>query len=545
MVSSEDSQTIASRCEVHVSATANRGTAGVLNFEGLGDPNAWWKPDLKDILPSRPRGDYRERTVNLLVRDAVEQPDSVPESILIATPAGDGTAGAFYRDSMIASNELQERFGEMLDDLYVIETSPRAATRKTRFLFPFHTDLPGNFVFSGRYKMFNGMILAFLATPGAGGTAHNEELLDSYYRLFNDEQELSLLDRQALRIARAAAHPDDAAKSARHATAATLIDLYKDKFSLEPLFPEAHNLFQQDMATALRMRSLGRKDRINAVLTVFYLHLALYFWRIGYSLHEQSFAFARFLAGENGAFDDVIVASDRTLEKSPFRAKMLFRVPSARVRSVHEADPCAASFREVNNRRLTLLPVNMSLLAATRKFLGSGLATFGDAAAQLAGDEELRRSFDAACWLAAFSISDQKLTDQQCSDLRSIARNSRRSGFEALSDVLLKGWRSELRRSTTDITAQLMRRGGKGLAATRGKVQYFEAGQDLLLLLAKLVTGEGEAVRYEDFLDRVSLYGLAPQDTSEVQMLAEVLHSLQLLEKYSDTGEAMYVQHFL
>ena len=442
---------------------------------------------------------------------------------------------------MIVGSDLQERFGEMLDDLYVIETAG-----KTRFLFPFHTDLPGNFKFSGRYKMFNGMILAFLATPGNDGTSHNEELLDSYYNLFNDEQELSLLDRQALRLARVAAQDDGVAKPERYASAAALVGQYEGRFALDPLFPEAHRLFQQDLSTALRMRSLGRKDRINAVLTVFYLHLALYFWRLGYSLGEQSFAFARFLVGQDGAFDDVIAASDRTLAKSPFRGKILFRVPSGRVRSVHEADPCAASFREVNNRRLTLLPVNTSLLGATRELLGGGITTFGDAAVRLAGDDQLRRSFEAACWLAAFAISNQKLTDQQCADLRTIARDSRQSGFEALSDILLKGWRSELRRSTTDITAQLMRRGGKGLAATRGRVQYFEAGQDLLLLLAKLVTGEGaEAVRYEDFLERVSLYGLAPQDTTEVQTLADVLHSLQLLEKYSDTGEAMYVQHFL
>ena len=90
-----------------------------------------------------------------------------------------------------------------------------------------------------------------------------------------------------------------------------------------------------------------------------------------------------------------------------------------------------------------------------------------------------------------------------------------------------------------------MRRGGKGISATRGSVQYFELGQDLLLLLTKLVTGDGGAIRYEDFLERLSPYGLAPQDDDEEDLLAEVLRSLQLLEKYSDTGEAMYVQHFL
>lgn len=540
MISDEDLEIIESRCAVAVNLGADISTAGKITIERLSEPNSWWNPDVPDVLPSRPRGDYRERTANLLIRDAVETPAKIPEASIIAEPTGEGQFGAFYRDSLIGDAALRERFGEMLHDLYVIET---AGT--TRFLFPFHTDLPGNFVFSTHYKMFNGLILAFLATPGIDGEPHNRALLESFYSLFNDDGELSLLDRQALRIARDEATAKGVDKPERVASADVLLKAYGGKVDKNPLFASAHQLFQTDLATALRMRSLGRRDRINAVLTVFYLHLALYFWRAGYSLEQQASCFARFLARGANELDDVVRASDRTLEGSPFRGQLRFRVPSVGPRAVAESDPCAVSFRDVNNR-LMRLPVNTSLLGVVRRLLGEDLKTFGDAALLLAADDELRQSFDAACWLVAFSISNAKLSDQQCRDLRTIARGSAQSGFEALTDVLRKGWKSELRRSTTDITSGLMKRGGKGLAATRGRVQYFETGQDLLLLLAKLVTGEGtEAVRYETFLERVSLYGLAPQDAREEQMLADVLHSLQLLEKYSDTGEAMYVQHFL
>ena len=89
-----------------------------------------------------------------------------------------------------------------------------------------------------------------------------------------------------------------------------------------------------------------------------------------------------------------------------------------------------------------------------------------------------------------------------------------------------------------------MTRGGRGIFATRGNVQYFEVGQDLLLLLTKLIAGD-EAIRYKDFLSRLADYGLAPQTREEEAVLADVLRSLQLLEKFSDTGEAMYVKHFL
>jgi hypothetical protein len=541
MISAADRELIAARCGVEVELLEDDSArAGDITFAKLSDANEWWRPALKDLLPSRPRGDYRERTANLLIRDAVAGPAKIAESKLIAEPNG-GSPGIFYRDPRIPEGELRERFGEILHDLYVIETKG-----KTRFLFPFHTDLPGNFIFSTNYKMFNGLILAFLATPGLDGDTHNTNLIESFYRLFNDDSELSLLDRQALRLARDAARENGIEKPERNATSVRLFEAYSDKVTGDPMFPEAHALFQRDMLTTLDMRSLGRKDRINAVLTVFYLHLALYFWRAGYSLEEQASSFARFLVGGGHSPADVVRASDRTLEGSPFRGKIQFRVPSVGPRAVAEGDPCAISFSEVNNQRLMRLPVNTSLLGVIRSLIADNVKTFGDAAVILASDERLRKSFDAACWLVAFEISDSKLNEDQCDDLRMIARGSNQSGFVALSDVLRKGWHNELRRSTTSITSSLLKRGGKGLAATRGNVQYFEAGQDLLLLLAKLVTGQGaQAVRYETFVERMSLYGLAPQDAREEQMLADVLHSLQLLEKYSDTGEAMYVQHFL
>jgi hypothetical protein len=540
-LSPDDLAAISKCCGAPVTAEGDAGTAGSLQFDGLESPDKWWEPDLDDILPSRPRGDYRERTVNLLVREAIGEPAALQEKALFSPPGPGEGQGAFYQDPLIPDESLREVFGDLLYDHYVIET----ASGRTRFLFPFQTDLPGNYRFSGRYKMFNGLILAFFSRPGDDDT-YNVGLLDAFYELFNDEAELALLDRQALRIARDYAGTQGIATPERTASAATLIGAFDEQLQLAPLFPEVHRLIQRDLGTAVRMHSLGRKDRITAVLTVFYLHLALYFWRVGHSLEEQADAFARYCAGEGGAVDAAERASNLTLHGSPFRGRLLFRVSSTRPRTIKQSDPCAASFREVNNRRLTLLPVNISLLAATRRLLGSAAApaTFGEAAAMLAADDSLRKSFDGACRLAAYAVSE-KLDVQRRSDLRAIASGSEESGFQALRAALLKGWSSELRRSTTDITAQLMRRGGKGLSATRGSVQYFELGQDLLLLLTKLVTGDGGAVRYEDFLERLSLYGLAPQDNAEEEMLAEVLRSLQLLEKYSDTGEAMYVQHFL
>jgi hypothetical protein len=189
--------------------------------------------------------------------------------------------------------------------------------------------------------------------------------------------------------------------------------------------------------------------------------------------------------------------------------------------------------------------VNLANLRAAREFVGTidKPQSFADIAEALHSDQDLRGEFDCACRIAAATVADE-LEDDGRSDLLRIVEDPQVPGFLSLREAVLKRWRRELRRSSTDITAQLMRRGGRGLSATRGPVRYFELGQDLLLLLAKLIAGD-EAVRYRDFLEQLALYGLAPQDDDEEDLLAEVLRSLQLLDKYSDTGEAMYVKHFL
>ena len=50
---------------------------------------------------------------------------------------------------------------------------------------------------------------------------------------------------------------------------------------------------------------------------------------------------------------------------------------------------------------------------------------------------------------------------------------------------------------------------------------------------------------FRQFLDELRRYGLEPQSRDEQERLADTLRALNLLEKHSDAGEAMYVKHFL
>ena len=69
-------------------------------------------------------------------------------------------------------------------------------------------------------------------------------------------------------------------------------------------------------------------------------------------------------------------------------------------------------------------------------------------------------------------------------------------------------------------------------------------GQDLLLLLAKVIARDDQ-MPFRQFLDELRRYGFEPQSRQEQDQLADTLRALNLLEKHSDAGEAMYVKHFL
>lgn len=507
---------------------------GALVIKKFNEPQFWSTLLPVDAMPRSPRGDQRERTVNLLVRDAVPEPAGHDEAELIREPPEE-EPGGLWDHPLAADGETRRRLGDVLADHFVIET------QGGRFLFPFQTVLPANYKFKGRYKMFNGAILAFLAMPGENGAPFNEPLLDEFYALFNSGDDLSLLEREIVELGRVVATKLGGAAATPLASSAQLL-AGLDQSLNSPFLPEVHRLFQRDLRTALGMKTLGRKDRVSAVITVFYLHLALYFWRLGYLLDEQAGVFMQFLAGVATA-NDVAAASGRSIGSSRFRGQIKFRVAGGPDRPYREADPARASHEDVNEQRLARLPLNLALLELSRRLSGAPSGTtFGDVAMRL-NENPPRQLFDAACRAVAVAIAADMPEDAR-NEIQTFAKGPD-PGLMAVREAISKRRRKDFRRSGRDITAQLMKsRGSKGLVASRGSLVFFELGQELLVLLAKLIT-QTESVRYSEFLDRLDEYGLAPQDREEEERFKEVLLSLQLLEKFSDSGESMYVKPLL
>jgi hypothetical protein len=492
----------------------------------------------EDAMPSRPRGDAKERTFNMLIRDGIEPRGASSEEKLIGGPDVPYEDRAFSNSEEIEP-EYRSIFGEVLDDHYVIE-----GKGGSRFLFPFQSFLPGSYEFRGRYKMFNGKILAFLCQPAPGAGGFNTQLIERFYELFNSETGLTLLDTSVLGLARAQA--DEVGD--RWAAAGALIGRHyaDDPSGSGALMPAAHQRFQRDLDTMLAVGTLNRRDRMNSAVNVFYVHLALYFQRLAWLLEEEFVLGIEALTDPTVKLDMARACFTGSAGDSPFAGSIQFRVGTGQPRPVHRTDGAFLSYRE-HNRRQLLLPVNLSVLGAAREVMQlcdrpAEQWTFTDMVAACREDESLAAAFsDGFVQMAQATVAHRPEQDKKDID-RQAASGS--PGIEVFREALLKSNRSALRRHGRDIVHGLVHRGGRGYIASRGTTYFFEIGQDLLLLLAKVIVGDSQ-MPFRQFLEALRLYGLAPQSRDEQDRLADTLRVLNLLEKHSDAGEAMYVKHFL
>ncbi len=492
----------------------------------------------RDAMPARPRGDLKERTFSLLIRDGIDPTENHQEKALI----GDGKEieGSFSDADMIQP-DLRRLFGEIVDDHYVIE-----ASGGTRFLFPFQSYLPGAYKFHGREKGFSGIILAFLCQPREDGQpGFNEDLIGRFYDLFNNKESLNLLDLSVLQIAK-----ESAGEIINHTASASL--LVKKHYADLPngpgaLLAGAHLRFQKDLETVLGIKNLNRRDKINFAITTLWVHLALYFQRLSWLLEEELTLTLKAIQDQTIPLSSVESCFKVVDEvDSAFAGTIAFRVPTRQGHPITKTDPAHMSWHE-QNRRVLLMPANLSVLGACRAVAGACGAdasewTFYDVLRAHREEPELAGAIEEALrWMAVETVAELGLDDQE--DIKTQVEGAT-PGVEVFRESLLKTNRSDLRRSGRDLVHAFAKRGGRGYILTRGPHTFFEIGQDLLLLLAKLIVGE-QKMPYREFLKKLRSYGFAPQSREDEDQLAETLRALNLLEKHSDAGEAMYVKHFL
>ncbi|MFI7114793.1 hypothetical protein ACIBK9_51370 [Nonomuraea sp. NPDC050227] len=480
------------------------------------------RASIPGALPSRARGDVREKTLYNILQDMVGQPGSrISDSVLQEKLA----------DLLPADSNHRQVLADVAEKQYWIH--PSTASGGTRpFLAPFHSDLPGGFTYQGRYKSFRGSLLLFLCWDGEGfDLALPREIIG----FLSSDDDLNPLDRAFLTAARIAADLEaPVAADAERLVQQFGADLRKN-FAQGAFDQEGLDRIRRDLRTIVGL-DLPRHDKAHALIVVFSLHIALYYYRLAYRLGEGLRSAAQVLDGQE------------LPDRPNFYGRILFQVGSAGDRPVSASDPCARSWWNLDEQHLLALTPSMvsaNLLHEAAQASGVACGPIPDpyACAQaLAADPVGAVLTDLLCAASAATLPSGK---------QDPGMNEPGAGGYALREAVLASFRSRgnaLKQRGRDIVNSLVGGFGGELKRNRGRVRFFELDEQVIFLLVKLIltsSHRNQLAFRKEFLPALCAYGLAPQSSAEEEHLAQALSRLGLLERYSDAGEALYVRQII
>ncbi|MFF3356773.1 hypothetical protein ACFYWN_29960 [Streptomyces sp. NPDC002917] len=478
---------------------------------------------IPSALPSRARGDVREKALYNILQDMMANP-------------GVRIEDAVLREELVthlpADPPHRQVLANVAERQYWIH--PSAAHGGSRaFLAPFHSDLPGSYDYQGRYKSFRGGLLLFLCWDGSG---FDLTLPGEIAAFLGSDDGLSPLDQAFLTAARAAAAD---LKASAPAAPGRLVE----QFGPSMMKDLAHGAFDQegldrirrDLQTVVRLQ-LPRHEKAHALIVAFSLHIALYYYRLAFRLGEGLGCVARALDGQD-------------LPGSPdFDGLILFRVGSAGDRPVSASDPCARSWWSLDEQHLLALPASMvsaNLVHQAAQASGVDCGPVPDpyVCAQALADDPVGATLtDLLCAAAAAGLHDSP---------SGLSAAEPGTGVYALREAVLASFRrrgSALKQRGRDIVNTLVGGFGGELKRNRGRVRFFELDEQVIFLLVMLILEDSQRQQLafrKEFLPALRRYGLAPQSAAEEELLSQALGRLGLLERYSDAGEALYVRHIL
>jgi hypothetical protein len=446
-------------------------------------------------------------------------------------------------------------------------------SRDAKVMLPVHASLPLNYLHTyangkwagirdAGYRMFNGGILPFLLWDARTGTV-DAGPLETLFATLADDRALTALDRRFLDIAM-----EDAPYPTALPSAQDLVTRHEQELS--EAFGRAGgafcqpslDLFRTDLATVLAT-DLPRPDKIQWLTVLLSLHLAVRLYRIAVVKGGELDA-AVAAAGQIAAPDLDLAACPcpgdqdmgaECLQHCPLAGRLRFRTGSGRYRPVSNRDGCRSSYVEVDQRRLLDLPatlVTANLASRAWSALGGGVpAERRDLQAltsTLQADAVLRAKHDALCRAITVLHHDAHRKGNASRDEldEAAATGPLRPGLHALRDDVRRLRARDLRHQSRDVVNQLIldvnvARSGS-LVTRNGTLGFYEVDEQLLLLLVRLICKDRQ-LPYESFLRGLRSYGLAPQDDSERDALADGLERLGLLARYSDAGEASFVHY--
>ena len=507
---------------------------------------------IQGLLPTVPHGDDRDKVLWRIIAEAASP---IPEASLLS--------------SKVLSDELPDRLGLGNEASHAAAGALRERYFKSDRLLPVHACLPLNYAHTRwnereqaqkpiRYIMFNGGILPFMLWHHDSGAA-NEVLMQKLLDTVAQDDELTALDRRFLSLAL-----DGAPRPAAQPDASQLIARYGDDFTASfkdaggPFCEPSMALFERDLHTVLGT-PLPRPERARWLTLVLSLHLSLRLYRIAVSFGsglDLAVAAAAQLPAPAGTASCTCRGRElNQLASCPFAGRIQFRTGSGHFRPVRMSDGCHSSYKDIDRRRL----IDMPAALVTRTLASRAWEAFGGGSAAeqqdmlamarvLDTDAALRRIHGAAC--AAITVLHHDAARLGRASLTELEKASRtdasRPGLHALREDVRHMRRRDLHRQGSEVVNQLMLASNVGsgsLLSRNGRsFTFFEVDEELLLLLVRLICQDRE-VAVEAFLQKLSAYGLSPQDDAERDSLINTLERLGMLERYSDAGEASFVRY--
>ena len=298
-------------------------------------------------------------------------------------------------------------------------------------------------------------------------------------------------------------------------------------------------LLQRDLDRILNLK-VSRTEKVRYFSIVLGLHFATYVIRISYYLDWEYSAFIQSI--ENG-INTFKKTEDYDVD---FQSKITFTFDELRTPKTSNPVKNCVEMSQVVYRSY----IHMVLLNTVRNISHNQTLTFGELIEEL-NDEHFRQwvnlCFDLQ--MTAYVNTVIKIDDEE--EIREYLSNlPDGNSFKRYEALVTRHFASQKASNRTPRTAgiQFIKQSiGTGtnysfIASKPGVGDYYSIGKDLIILLVHLTIDEKEKkIRYKDFLSRIAAYGLNPDQHAEESFLNK-LEETGLLQKFSDSGEAMYVR---
>lgn len=509
-----------------VKASGLISNPGPLN-ELFKNEQLWQDTVVPTVLPNSPRGEPRERLFSLAMREGRSDLAGIPENL-------------FLEKAPVGPDPADKAVWMALKGIYRIQRRTGGAKP---FLAPVPGIIPANYGDS-KYRMFTGLMLYYMLQ--SDGLTVDVDLAGELFALlakptgFLLDQELDeLIHNDVEQNGQMFATPEVTPFLTHNSRQLRrLVEGYTEKEPVQLALWDASGLrtYQRDLRTLLQT-PIPALEKIKAAMFVTYLHLGLRFYRAAFGLGRQADAFYRWL-GTGGDLPDVLQNDDRALAEFP--GSLRFRWQTAEKRSISRGDQAALAYQALHQEALGFLPYQLLTLTLASRVIrslgGPAVTSFVELAA-FCQDDTRRRQLDTVCKALRLLYH---VTHDRGTQLPALDHGS---GLWHLREAVRS--HTELARHWQTLLRYILPPGLDGLSSTQGPVSFFQLGPYGLFWLARLVT-RGRSVPLNDFLAEISaVYGLAPQDRREQELMVGGLARMNLFARYADAGESHYVAHIL